>query len=453
VTQTHLPPALLTQSASPARVEPRAASTSDRQRIDPDGPPQWFAMAGVATVGMTGVRVASWTASDLLFLVSSMFIVLRLLTGSRRNIAPVAARKSSPGFLIGLVVLTVGVLLATVFRSLNPAGSILALVRVWYITIIWFWTMRSVATSVRTFRRILLAAVLGAVAHSLIGIYQDLSGANAGAPGWGRSIGLSDHYGDLGISIGSMVPILAVWRREASGRPRRDMLRIVGLLVLLGGVASSGSMTPLAGAIVGTFVAFNAPKLVGPRRPRRSRRFIVPLAVALVAATLVATGTVDLAVQTRFEELTTGNTPTSDSAGSRASQAEVAFAGIVESPLVGVGLDTQSGFVEVDGHVNKVHSFYIRIAYEAGILGFLGLCLILLIIHRQAWQLIRYMRGTDLAWLPAGVLGSVATVLVSAFFGPVLYGRISWLPMALVSSLHGMARAGVIEPAPATTRT
>jgi hypothetical protein len=399
----------------------------------------------MATVGMTGVRVAGWTASDLLFLVASMLIVLRLLTGTRRNLAPVAARRSSPGFLIGLLLLTVGALLATVSRSFDAGSSVLALARVWYITIIWFWTLRSVSTSVRTFRRLLLAAIIGAVVHSFIGIYQDVSGANAGSPGWGRSIGLSDHYGDLGISIGSMIPILAVWRREAVGGPRRDWLRIAGLLVMLGGVGSSGSMTPLAAAIVGTLVAFVAPRLVGFRRQRRARRIVVPVIVALLTVVLVASGTVDLAVQTRFEELTSGDSPTSESAESRASQTDVAIDGIVQSPLVGVGLDLESGAVEVDGTRNKVHSFYIRIAYEAGILGFLGLCLIILVIHRQAWQLIRYTRNTASSWLPVGLLGSVVTVLVAALFGPVLYGRISWLPMALVSALYGLGRAGMLD--------
>ena len=36
-------------------------------------------------------------------------------------------------------------------------------------------------------------------------------------------------------------------------------------------------------------------------------------------------------------------------------------------------------------------------------------------------------------------------VLVAAMFGPVLYGRISWLPMALISALHGLARVGLLE--------
>ena len=330
-------------------------------------------MAGMATVGMTGVRIAGWTASDLLFLASSGFIVLRLLTGTRRNLAPVAARRSSPGFLIGLLTFSVGGLMATVFTSLAPAESALALARVWYITIIWFWTLRSVSTSVRTFRRLLLAAILGAVFHSLIGIYQDISGANAGAPGWGRSQGLADHFGDFGIAVGSMIPVLAVWRRDATQRARRDWLRILGLIILLGGVASSGSMSPLVAAIVGTAVAVSAPTLARPRRERRRRRLAVPLVVGALSVGILMSGVVELSVQTRFEELLSGDTPTADSAESRAGQTEAAFEGIVHSPVIGVGLDLRSGAVEVDGDYNKVHNFYVRVAYEAGILGFLGL--------------------------------------------------------------------------------
>lgn len=427
------------QASTPARAAPR------------DGLPQWFAMAGMATVGMTALRVAGWTLSDLFFLVTSMLILLRLVTGTRKDLAPVVARRSSPGILIGLLLLSAGALFATLGRSLDAAGSALALARVWYITIVWFWTVRSVSDSVRTYRRLLLAAVVGAVVHALIGILQDVTGANAGAPGWGRSTGLSDHYGDLGISVGSMIPILAVWRREGQGRSVWDPMRVIALLILLGGVASSGSMTPMGAAIVGTCVALMVPRLAVPGL-RRRRRLAAPAIIAMVVIGLLATGTVDLAVQTRFAELSSGsNRAVTASAESRAVQTEIATAEVIRSPIVGVGLDSRSGAVSHDGESHSVHNFYIRILYEAGMLALLGLLLIIALIARQGWQLVRVTRNSTLLWLPSALLGCLSMVLVSAFFGPVLYGRISWLPMALISALYGLARAGKLETQTAGT--
>lgn len=403
-------------------------------------------MAGMATVGMTAIRVAGWTISDFFFLGSSSLVVLRLLTGSRRNLAPLVARRTSPTLLIGLVVLTVGALLATIYRSFAPTESALALVRVWYITVIWFWTLRSVSSSVRTLRRLLLAAVIGALFHSLVGLYQDVTGANSGFPDWGRSRGLADHYGDLGISVGSLVPILAVWRPDLGVRRRhRELMRIGAMLVLLAGVGSSGSMTPVGALIVGTTIALGAPKFARSRRQGR-RRLALPLLAAMLAAGFVATGTVDLPAQTRFNELTSDDPETTASATSRITMARIALDGIVESPVVGVGLDRTSGSQVVDGQKLQIHSFYFRIGFEAGILGLTGLLIILFVVHRQAWQLLRYTAHSSLSWLPAGVLGSVAMVLVSAMFGPVLYGRLSWLPMALMSALYGLGRGGLMKP-------
>lgn len=396
-------------------------------------------MGGMATVGMTALRVAGWTLSDLFFLAASMVILLRLLTGRARTLAPVVTRRSSPGILIGLLLFSAGALIASLGRSLDVAGSALALARVSYITIVWFWTVRSVASSERTYRRLLLAAVVGAVVHALIGIGQDVTGANAGAPGWGRSTGLSDHFGDLGISVGSMIPVLALWRRESPGRSIWDPLRVVGLLILLGGVASSGSMTPLGAVIVGMCIAVIVPRLAVPGL-RRRRRLAAPAMLAFAVIGLLATGSLDLSVQTRFSELTSGDADVKSSAESRSVQAEIATAEIVRSPIVGVGLDPTSNMVSHEGESHQVHNFYIRVLYEAGIFGLLGLMLILALIARQVWQLVRVLRNTSLSWVPPALVGSFSMVLVSAFFGPVLYGRISWLPMALVNALYGLAR-------------
>ncbi len=439
-----------TTHASPTHGAARTDADSHRhdgagaERVQDDGAPQWLAMAGMATVGMTGVRVAGWTASDLFFLGASGVIILRLLTGTRRNLSPVAARQSSPGVLIGLVVLSIGALLATVGRSIDASASALALARVWYLTIVWFWTVRSVSTSVRTFRRLLGAVIIGAVLHALVAIFQDVTGANAGYPGWGRSIGLSDHYNDLGLSLASVIPILAVWRPTGRVGPRSTLLRVVGLLVLFGGLGASGSITAMGAAIVGTLVAAIALRS-NARHRRRSRQAAVPVIALLIAVILVAGGIVDLSVQDRFDELVSGDSPTTQSAESRGSLAEVAIDGIISSPFVGTGLDTLSGFVQSESGTNKVHNFYLRITYEAGILGFLGLCLILFMIARQSRQVLRYTRRSTLVTLPAGLIGSLVAVLTAAMFGPFLYARIAWLPMALVSALYGMARAGLMK--------
>ena len=422
-------------SAPSSRGTPRGGVAS--------GAPQWLSVAGMATVSMTGIRVAGWTASDLLFLAASLLMALQLLMGTRRHLAPVIARRSSPGILIGLVVFSVGALLATVGQSVDPAGSALVLTRIWYITIVWFWTVRTSTNSLRSFRQLLLAAIVGAVISASIAIIQDVTGANAGAPTWGRSPGLADHFNDLGLAVGSMVPVLVTWRNVGASHAQWGPRRIIALLVLLGGLGASGSISALGAMIVGTAVAVVAPRVVDPGR--RRRRSVVPLVVVGAVVMLIVGGVVDLSVQSRFSDLTSGDSPTTQSAESRSQQSEVAFERIIASPVVGVGLDLQSGTVDYGGERNKVHNFYVRTAYEAGVLGLLGLGLILFMICRQTRQLLHVTRGSPLAWMPTGLLGSLTMVLTAAIFGAVQYGRTFWLPMALVSALYGLARAGLLD--------
>jgi hypothetical protein len=415
-----------------------------RRRAAGTGPAQWLTVAGMATVSMTGVRIAGWTASDMLFFAATMVIAIQLLMGARRDLAPAAARRSAPGILIGLIIFSVGALLATVGRSLDPAGSALVLTRIWYITIVWFWTVRAATNSVRTFRQLLLAALAGTVVNAGIGVLQDVTGANAVAPTWGRSVGLSDHFNDLGLSVGSMIPLVVTWRKVGADHARWDLRRALALLILLGGLGASGSISATGAALVGTLVAVLAPRIVDPSR--RRRRSVAPLLLIGVAVLLIAGGIVNLSVFDRISDLTAGSTPTTQSADSRAQQSEVAFARIIESPFLGVGLDLKSGVVDYEaGNRNKVHNFYVRVAYEAGVFGLIGIALILFMVYRQALQLLRVTRGSPSAWLPTGLLGSLTMVLTAAVVGAVQYGRTFWLPMALVSALYGLARTGRLD--------
>lgn len=425
------------RESTPTVVDPRRTAGVPQRAEDRDHLPQWFAMAGMAAVTMNGVRIAGWTVSDLCFLAAGLAIAASLLTGSRQGIAPVATRRSSPAVLIGLLLLSLGALLATVGRSLDAGTSALAVARVWYITIVWFWVVRSVATSIRTFRRLLLAAVVGAVFHALIAIFQDVTGLNGGPPTWGRSVGWADHFNDLGLALGSMMPVLVVWRPERENGRHSDLLRLGGMVVLLGGVAATGSIGGTGAAIIGTIVALVLSKSGGRRRSKRSS---LPILVAGLAILAVTSGVVDLPVQSRFEDLLAGDSPTASSAASRGEHVEVAIAGIVSSPLVGVGLDKESS--SIDGPDTQVHNFYLRLTYEAGVLGILGLGVILGITGVQIRQLHRHTRGRPLAWMPAALGGALVVVLLDALFEPYLYQRIAWLPIALTSALYGVARAG-----------
>jgi O-antigen ligase len=419
------------------------------QRESHDGAAHWLACAGLATVGYTGIRSGVVTLSDFFFSASTMVIIINLLSGARRRLATREVRATSPSLLIGLAILTLGGLLATLLRSIDPFGSGLSLLRIWYITVIWFWTIRSVSTSLASFKRLLLAAIVGAVVHAGIGVYQDVSGANAVYPTWGRSRGYSDHFGDLASSVGSLLPVLAVWPTQGKGR-NIELLRWFAILVMLGGIGSTGSMSITGASILGVLVAVLLPRMLGARRTNK-RRLGVPLVAGAVAVAVISMGAVQLSVLERFGELGMSDSQVSWSAGSRVNMTKVAIDGAAASPLVGVGLDERSG-----GAANKydnststpkeqnIHNLYLRLLFEAGILGAAGLLLILFVITRQGLQLVRYLRESSLAWIPAGLMGALVAICSAALFGPALYTRIMWLPMAFLSALAGLARARLL---------
>lgn len=409
-----------------------------RERL---GLPMWLALAATFTVTWSGVRPAAWTLSDYLSFATAGAVAAHILLGATRGLAPAAARRGSPTLMIGLVLLTLGGLLATMLRSMDPTGSALVLVRLWYITVIWFWTLRSVTGSVQAFQRLLVAAIAGGVVNALVGIYQDVTGANAVAPNWGRSPGLTAHVGELGMSGAAVLPLLVVWRPRRPSR-RAELLRVAGIVILLGGIASSGAMTAFGSATVAVLAALLAPRILRSGY-RTKKRLAFPLIGLLAVVVALSSGAVEFSIAERFAELRQGsNTNTSLSAMSRAEMAEVAIEGTVESPLVGVGLDELS--VQMLNRGNEglgIHSVYLGLAFQAGVLGLVGLLVMMFVALRQAVQLLYFTRGSPLSHMPAGLLGMLVAIWVSSMFGPILYGRIFWFPLALVATLHGIARA------------
>jgi O-antigen ligase len=438
-------------AVAPSAVQPTRQEPARKQPAPArDGLAQWLAMGGMATVGMNAIRVGGWTISDGFFLGCALLIVVLLFNQSYRQVATSSARRGSPAIMLGLLTLSTGALLATMLRSQDPVGSSTALIRVWYIVTIWFWTLRSVTTSFNTLKRLVLAALVGGFIHALFAIWQDVSGANMVYPTWGRSVGWADHFGDLAMALGSLVPIVVMWP-TTRGRSRANILRLTAILVLLGGLGASGSITVMAASLIGVGVALVTPRLVGGRQ--RTMKPWVPLAAGAVVVGSLFLGVVDLPVLTRFNALMAGNSYEATSAESRVAMYKVAVDGAVHSPLIGVGLDYKSG-VDANAYNTgpqgtglEIHNVYLRLLFEAGLLGMLGALLVIYVVYRQVIQVARFTRNTAVAWLPAGVLGSMVAISVAVMFGPVLFSRISWLPMAIGTTLFGLARSGGLDAA------
>src|SRR5262245_41613534 len=109
----------------------------------PIGLPLALGWLGMATIGLNTVRPAGYPVSDFIFLAMVGVICVKLLVGDESGLAPARARQSSRYVLFGSVILlTAGVLSS--FQSWNPEESLTVVVRLGYVTLVWFWVMRAV---------------------------------------------------------------------------------------------------------------------------------------------------------------------------------------------------------------------------------------------------------------------------------------------------------------------
>jgi hypothetical protein len=298
--------------------------------------------------------------------------------------------------------------------------------------------------------------VAGCLVNSFVGIFQEATGANAGYPGWGRSLGLTDHYNSLGTALAAAVPLALLWQPYGARTRRSDQARLIVVLVLFAGIGVSGSMTAFGSAVVGVAVSLALGTTLGVRSGS-ARTVLYPLLGLIAGAILMVAGVVELPVLERFTKLREGNAYVTDSAESRGEMAAIAVEGAVESPLVGVGLDNKSGRREVtDDRSASTHALFLRLVYEAGILGLAGLVIILLAVSRQCTVLLLKTVGSRTHWVSIGLVGSMVAVCTNALFSPILYERFFWVSFGLVGVIFGLARAAQADapavPGPVPSR-
>jgi hypothetical protein len=402
--------------------------------------PLRLAVAGMAMVGWTGFRTADFAVADWVFLATAVLTFAKILTGGGRAFAPRQARRSSPLLLVGLGLLTIGGLLGTFVRSVDPYGSALVLLRLWYISVVWFWTLRTVCTTWRHFRLLLIAFVGGELANAVAAIWQEVTGTNQAT--YGRSDGFTDHFNALGTAVAAAVPLVVVWRTQ---NPRSGLAKGVHVgfvLLLLGGVGVSGSLTAFAAAVVGSVVSLAVPWFVSSSRTSR-RRMGPGVLVAVVVTLVVGSGALSLSVTERFTNYVEGNNRyVNGSVAVRGELNDVAIASIIESPLIGTGFDRKSSEIEVQGRPRSgIHSLYYKLLYEAGVLGFIGMLAIFVLAAHQALSMTQYMRGKPGDWMPIGLLGSMVVLWADAVYSPPLFERFFWAPFALIGVAFGLCRS------------
>jgi O-antigen ligase len=407
--------------------------------------PLTLAVAGLALVGFNRTRVGDWTLSDLLFLACGGLVVAQLLMRLPRGLAVPLARKSSPPVLIGSVILlTAGTLSA--FNSWAPARSFTIVLRFAWLTLLWFWLLRSVSRDREALSRLLLGWRITLLASAVIAIL-----GQAGVLSWSvpnaenRQTAFMPHPNDLGGMLAIGLPIIALGLPLAT-KPRRHPLawRAAAVLLVAYALATSGSMSATIGAVAGmaslVFLGLTMGRTSGSRR----RSPLVPLLIAfglVVGGALLVTS--DLPVVDRFDRYESGDQGVNSSVGARGASNEAILARYDQTLVVGIGFDSIDPENPLDpalATAAAAHNMYLRIMFQAGLPGLLGLLLVIAFSLRQAWMLCVNTRGDPLHTVCRGLFASAVAGNVFALFQTTQYHRYYWLPLALISVVWAMRR-------------
>lgn len=372
--------------------------------------------------------VASVTISDLFFLASLGATCAYLV--ARRSSVPYPV---SPLILFGIALFALGGL-ASSFAAQEPTQSVAVILRLVYLTVVWFWLASILLASAKHVRTALVLWVISAGITGAGAIIQLVFGDVI--PGtysqWGRMTGFTANVNDLGgLTAIALVPAIFV-----AVRPGKTMIGRLGAYALLLSIASglvlSGSVGGLMAAAVGTVLWFSVTRTA----PRTGA---VLLAVILLGAAAFMTGrTEDSPSPLERISSVTGRDSKYASFWSRVETYREAAKRIEENPLVGVGLDEKSS---VAGQY-AVHNLVIGTWYRAGIAGLIGILVVAVAIARTGWMNLAASRSEEEYLMSAALLSSFVAFVIFMFSAPILFTRYGWVSAALLVALRSAQLAG-----------
>lgn len=415
----------------------------------------------MATLGFNRTRLAGFAVSDLAFGICGVIVMAKLLAGHDRDLAPPSMRRASPMLLAGsIVLLTAGTVSS--FLAWDALGSMQVVARFAWLTLGWFWILRSVCRDRAALITLLNGLRAGILVSSAIAVAAELGVFSAGQANIeGRQGAYMGHPNELGalLAIGLPLFILGV-PRPPGGPSRAATVRRAAALVLVSyALATTGSMTATLSAAVGA-VVIGVVMLVTrtPHPGRRHSSLAPPIAIAVAGAALFLVSNSDLPVVERFTRLQEGDSAIEGSISSREDQNDQAIARIGDTIIVGTGLQLQGSQAaatigasrEVDPEaVLGIHNMYLKVLHEAGLMALVGLLVVISVVTVQAWKLVIHTRGTGLHQIAVAMLAMLAVANADAMFHPMVYQRYYWVTVALIGCLWSVRRheAGYGSPA------
>lgn len=403
-------------------------------------------------MSFTTVRAGPLALSDLMFLLSAGVIVLRLLMGDDRDLAPSEGRKGSPMIIAGALLLLTGGALSSL-QSWTPLASMEIVARFAWITLAWFWIMRSVCRDRKDLNRLVRGWKATALLSSVAAILGQLGIAFISVVPGDRQTALAGHPNNLGAQLSAtfILFLLAVPRDDRPNRRRARVWWFVSLGLCTTAIFSTGSITAVL-ACLASVTAAGLAYLVTHRPERRHRSPLAPLfLMILLAGGVLVLASSDLAAVDRITRLREGDPYVAGSVDSRGERNALVTGRFDDFLIVGLGLNNFSGTVSTDDEDASdrnfgVHNMYLGMLYQAGLPATVGMLVIIVSAIRQLTILLRRV-DPELYTLTLAVLGSFSAVIVTSMFQPVQYDRFFWMPVALTGCIWSIRRRELREAA------
>jgi len=349
---------------------------------------------------------------------------------------------------VGVAVFAAGGIISS-SQAVAPLQSLSIVVRLLYLTIVWFWLATILLQKQRHVEYAALAWISSAAVSSSGAIIQFLYGdvIPGGTVAWGRMTGFTEHFNVLGgLAATSIVPAL-MFSVDGTRRSYR-LIGMASTALIGGGLLLSGSVGGMLAASIGVVFWLST-------RGVTLRTFVSLVGAALAAFVLMSitgsTNSPDPLQRIRkvasAEEVATG---TGGTIYARVDGYREAWGHITRQPFVGVGLDEASS-VKVLGP-KLVHNMLINPWFGAGILGVLGVVLVLAGSVVAGAQVAR-SAPPEQRPLATALLASVVTFVIFGMGEPILFVRYGWFPAMLLIALRAQQRRALVEQrAPATYR-
>jgi O-Antigen ligase len=407
-------------------------------------------LAGNATMSFSLFRAGEFLVSDFLYLAAGAVLLFKHLVGDVHDLAPARGRQASPLIIVGAVVLLTGGTLSSL-RAWDPTQSMSVVVRFAWITLVWFWIVRTVCRDRHDLALLIRAWKAGLMVNAGAAILGLLGIAFVSTHNGDRQVGLTSHPNQLAahLTAGLMLFLLAVPEGRPSSRRRERLVWFGSLALVACGLFSSGSLTALgaiAAALAVVGVAFATTRTpAGTRRGPRSPLGPAAVLVVLLAGTF-ALFTSDLAVVQRITGYREGDNYIESSINDRDERNALVTRRLDDFLVLGIGLNTgdvaRADETTDDASAQNygVHNMFLSVLYQAGLPALVGLFLILITAVRQALGLLR-RADPQLYRAALALLGCVAAMSATAMFQPLITDRSFWMPIALIGCLWSIRRS------------